>query len=43
MKSEWKEPMVEILDISKTMKGWNHDHGGGHHHDDDCEHGVLDS
>ncbi|MBD1380846.1 paeninodin family lasso peptide [Metabacillus arenae] len=25
MKKEWKQPLLEILDISMTMKGWWHD------------------
>lgn len=38
MKSEWKKPVLEILDISMTMKGWDGWDDGKHDHDD-CGHG----
>ncbi|KIL52999.1 paeninodin family lasso peptide [Jeotgalibacillus campisalis] len=25
MKTEWKAPVLEVLTVSQTLKGWNHD------------------
>ncbi|WP_115771277.1 paeninodin family lasso peptide [Oceanobacillus arenosus] len=32
MKKEWKSPVLEVLDVSMTMKGWKHGHGGNPGH-----------
>jgi hypothetical protein len=29
MKETWKKPLLEVLDVSETMKFWPPNHGGG--------------
>ncbi|MGP4074881.1 paeninodin family lasso peptide [Halobacillus sp. K22] len=40
MKKEWKQPTLETLHVTQTMKGghwgWDGDHKDDHDHDEDC-------
>lgn len=40
MKRQWEAPVLEVLKVKETMKGWKYVGGGlpGHEHDYDCDH-----